>query len=54
MHRCLTVIRSKKVLVVGGTIREVLKHPSVEKVVKVEIDDKVFGYSKQYHPQMWK
>jgi spermidine synthase len=46
----------KKVLVVGGgdggTIREVLKHPSVEKVVQVEIDDKVVEYSKQYLPQI--
>jgi len=46
----------KKVLVVGGgdggTIREVLKHPSVEKVVQVEIDDKVVEYSKQYLPKI--
>lgn len=46
----------KKVLVVGGgdggTIREVLKHPSVEKVVQVEIDNKVVEYSKQYLPEI--
>lgn len=46
----------KKVLVVGGgdggTIREVLKHPSVEKVVQVEIDERVVEYSKQYLPQV--
>jgi spermidine synthase len=46
----------KRVLVVGGgdggTIREVLKHPSVEKVVQVEIDDRVVKYSKQYLPQI--
>lgn len=39
----------KRVLVVGGgdggTIREVLKHPSVEKVVQVEIDGRVVEYS---------
>jgi spermidine synthase len=44
----------KKVLVVGGgdggVIREVLKHPSVEKVVLVEIDGKVIEYSKKYLP----
>jgi spermidine synthase len=46
----------QKVLVVGGgdggTIREVLKHPSVEKVVQVEIDDKVVEYSKKYLPDI--
>lgn len=44
----------KKVLVVGGgdggTIREVLKHPAVEKVIQVEIDEKVVTYSKKYLP----
>ncbi|WP_408008675.1 polyamine aminopropyltransferase [Pseudalkalibacillus sp. A8] len=42
----------KHVLVVGGgdggVIREVLKHPSVEKAVLVEIDGKVIEYSKKY------
>ncbi|WNS78719.1 polyamine aminopropyltransferase [Domibacillus sp. DTU_2020_1001157_1_SI_ALB_TIR_016] len=46
----------KKVLIVGGgdggTMREVLKHPSVEKVIQVEIDQKVVEYSKQYLPQI--
>lgn len=46
----------KKVLVVGGgdggAIREVLKHPSVEKAVLVEIDGKVIEYSKQFLPQI--
>ncbi|GAA0357770.1 polyamine aminopropyltransferase [Bacillus horti] len=46
----------KKVLVVGGgdggAIREVLKHPSVEKAVLVEIDGKVIEYSKQYLPNI--
>ncbi|MFC5711572.1 polyamine aminopropyltransferase [Thalassorhabdus alkalitolerans] len=44
----------KSVLVVGGgdggAIREVLKHPSVEKATLVEIDGKVIEYSKKYLP----
>ncbi|WP_088104435.1 spermidine synthase [Halalkalibacter urbisdiaboli] len=44
----------KHVLVVGGgdggVIREVLKHPSVEKATLVEIDGKVIEYSKKYLP----
>lgn len=44
----------KHVLVVGGgdggVIREVIKHPSVEKVVLVEIDGKVIEYSKKFLP----
>ncbi|MBU8905838.1 polyamine aminopropyltransferase [Desertibacillus haloalkaliphilus] len=44
----------KQVLVVGGgdggVIREVLKHPSVEKATLVEIDGKVIEYSKKYLP----
>jgi len=46
----------KKVLVVGGgdggAIREVLKHPSVEKAVLVEIDGKVIEYSKKFLPSI--
>lgn len=46
----------KKVLVVGGgdggVIREVLKHPSVEKAVLVEIDGKVIEASKQHLPSI--
>lgn len=46
----------KNVLVVGGgdggVIREVLKHPSVEKATLVEIDGKVIEYSKQYLPSI--
>jgi len=46
----------KNVLVVGGgdggAIREVLKHPEVEKVVLVEIDGKVIEYSKKYLPSI--
>lgn len=46
----------KNVLVVGGgdggVIREVLKHPSVEKATLVEIDGKVIEYSKKYLPEI--
>ncbi|NFM18819.1 polyamine aminopropyltransferase [Clostridium sporogenes] len=44
----------KKVLVVGGgdggTIREVLKHPSIEKAVLCEIDEEVIKTSKEFLP----
>ncbi|WP_117168390.1 spermidine synthase [Paraliobacillus sediminis] len=44
----------KHVLVVGGgdggVIREILKHPSVEKAILVEIDGKVIEYSKKFLP----
>ena len=36
----------------GGVIREVLKHPKVQKAVLVEIDGKVVEYSKQYLPEI--
>ncbi|GAA5415881.1 polyamine aminopropyltransferase [Paraliobacillus ryukyuensis] len=36
----------------GGVIREILKHPSVQKAVLVEIDGKVIEYSKQYLPEI--
>jgi spermidine synthase len=46
----------KKVLVVGGgdggTIREIVKHPTVEKAVLVEIDDRVVEVSKEYLPEI--
>lgn len=46
----------KKVLVVGGgdggSIREILKHPSVEKAVLVEIDGSVVEVSKKYLPEI--
>jgi spermidine synthase len=46
----------KKVLVVGGgdggTIREIIKHPSVEKAVLAEIDGRVIEASKQYLPEI--
>lgn len=46
----------KKVLVVGGgdggAIREVLKHPSVEKVVLCEIDSEVIKECKRFLPEI--
>ena len=46
----------KHVLVVGGgdggVIREILKHPQVEKAVLVDIDGKVIEYSKKYLPNI--
>lgn len=36
----------------GGVIREVLKHPSVEKAVLVDIDGQVIDYSKRYLPSI--
>lgn len=44
----------KKVLVIGGgdggVLREVIKHPSVEKAVLCEIDEAVVRLSKKYLP----
>jgi spermidine synthase len=44
----------RKVIVIGGgdggTVREVLKHRTVEKVYFVEIDKKVIEISKKYFP----
>ncbi len=44
----------KHVLVVGGgdggVLREIIKHPSVEKATLVEIDGKVIEYSKKFLP----
>jgi len=46
----------KSVLIVGGgdggVVREAIKHPSVEKVVLVEIDGKVVEVSKKYLPEI--
>lgn len=36
----------------GGVIREILKHPEVQKATLVEIDGKVIEYSKQYLPSI--
>ena len=46
----------KKALVVGGgdggAIREILKHPSIEKAVLVEIDRRVVEVGKEYFPKI--
>lgn len=46
----------KKVLVIGGgdggTIREIVRHPSVEQADLVEIDKMVVDKSKEYFPQI--
>lgn len=46
----------KNVLVIGGgdggTIREIIKHPAVEKATLVEIDGRVIELSKQYLPEI--
>ncbi len=46
----------KSVLVIGGgdggSIREILKHPSVEKAVLVEIDEQVVDVCKKYLPEI--
>lgn len=36
----------------GGAIREIIKHPSVEKAYLVEIDEKVIEVSKKYLPEI--
>ncbi len=36
----------------GGTVREVLKHKNIEKIVLVEIDENVIEASKQYMPSL--
>lgn len=36
----------------GGTVREVLKHPNVERVVMVEIDKRVVEVCKEFFPQL--
>lgn len=47
---------AKRVLVIGGgdggTVREVLRHPSIEEVVLCEIDEAVVRVSKQYFPAL--
>ncbi len=46
----------RQVLVIGGgdggTVREVLRHPSVEEVTMVEIDGQVIHVSKKYLPKI--
>lgn len=46
----------KQVVIIGGgdcgTLREVLKHPGVERVVQVDIDEGVTRLSRQYFPEL--
>jgi len=46
----------RRVLVVGGgdggTVREVVKHPSLEKVYLVDIDEEVINASRKYFPSV--
>ncbi len=46
----------KRVLIIGGgdggTLKQVLHHPGIEKAVLVEIDDMVVNASKQYFPAL--
>ncbi|MEW6173099.1 MAG: polyamine aminopropyltransferase [Bacillota bacterium] len=46
----------KRVLVIGGgdggTAREVVRHPKVEKAVMVEIDERVVAASREYLPEL--
>ena len=46
----------KRVVIIGGgdcgTLREVLKHPGVESVLQVEIDEWVTRLSEQYFPEL--
>jgi len=46
----------KRVLIIGGgdcgTLREVLKHPGVEKAVQAELDERVTRVSEEYFPEL--
>jgi len=46
----------KKALVIGGgdggTLREIIKHPTIERAVQVEIDFEVVKASQQFFPQL--
>ncbi|OQW95530.1 MAG: spermidine synthase [Beggiatoa sp. IS2] len=46
----------RKVVIIGGgdcgTLREVLKHPTVEEVLQVEIDERVTRLAEQYFPRL--
>ena len=35
-----------------GTLREVLRHPSVEKATQIDIDEMVTRYSEKYFPEL--
>ncbi|MEA5444930.1 polyamine aminopropyltransferase [Gammaproteobacteria bacterium AB-CW1] len=46
----------RRVVIIGGgdcgTLREVLRHPGVEEVVQVDIDERVTRLSEQYFPEL--
>ncbi len=46
----------KKILIIGGgdcgTLREVLKHASVEECIQIDIDERVTHLSEQYFPEL--
>jgi spermidine synthase len=46
----------KRVVIIGGgdcgTLREVLKHPGVQQVLQVEIDERVTRLSEEYFPEL--
>lgn len=46
----------KQVVIIGGgdcgTLREVLKHPKVEKVIQIDIDERVTRLSEIYFPEL--
>jgi spermidine synthase len=46
----------KNVVIIGGgdcgTLKEVLKHPSVQKVIQVDIDERVTRLSEQFFPEL--
>lgn len=48
--------KARRVLIIGGgdggTLRETLKHPSVEEVHLVEIDERVIDASRKYLPEL--
>ena len=48
--------RAKKVVVIGGgdcgTLREVLKHETVESAIQVEIDERVTRLAEKYFPEL--
>ncbi|MHB1128288.1 MAG: polyamine aminopropyltransferase [Bacillota bacterium] len=61
-HEMITLValnthaNPKKVLVIGGgdggSIREIIKHPAVEKATLVEIDHAVVKYAKEFLPEI--
>jgi len=51
-----THAHAKRVVIIGGgdcgTLREVLRHPEVERAVQVEIDERVTRLAEQYFPEL--